>query len=206
MNHEELRDALAAYALGTLEPEGTAAVEAHVSSGCRTCGAELLEFEAAAARLGSSVDPATPPERLRPSILRAAAALRGSEPRAEGAVRQVWKGWGPSEAPEPLAVVRAGEGAWEEALEGVQVKRLSFDRDRRLATMLIRMQPGTRYPSHRHGGPEECYVLEGDLHVGDVVMQAGDFQRAEIHSVHVPQYTETGCLLLVTSSLDDELI
>ena len=84
---------------------------------------------------------------------------------------------------------------------------LMFDAARRTATMLVRMLPGTQYPSHRHAEAEECLVLEGDLHVGaDLVMHAGDFQRAAKGSVHVPQFTVDGCLLLITSSLEDELL
>jgi hypothetical protein len=37
-------------------------------------------------------------------------------------------------------------------------------------------------------------------------MRAGDFQRAEAGSVHPVQSTDGGCLLLITSSLDDELL
>jgi anti-sigma factor ChrR (cupin superfamily) len=73
--------------------------------------------------------------------------------------------------------------------------------------MLVRMAAGTSYPGHRHARAEECLVVQGDLHVGDdLVMHAGDFQRAEPGSVHVPQWTERGCLLLVTSSVDDDLL
>ena len=73
-------------------------------------------------------------------------------------------------------------------------------------TAMFRMAAGTSYPEHIHDGPEECYVLEGDLHVGDrMVMHAGDYQRATPGSEHDEQWTEGGCLLLVTSSLSDEL-
>ena len=70
---------------------------------------------------------------------------------------------------------------------------------------MFRMAPGTSYPSHVHDGAEECYVLEGDLHVGDVVLGPGDFQRATPGSHHVEQRTDGGCLLLVNSSLSDEM-
>ena len=74
-------------------------------------------------------------------------------------------------------------------------------------TMLVRMEKGTSYPSHRHAGPEECYVLAGDLEVGDQLeMHAGDYQRVERGSVHPPQTTREGCLLLITSSMHDELL
>ena len=86
------------------------------------------------------------------------------------------------------------------------MKRLSMDAERELVTMLVRMRPGASYPRHRHAKAEECYVVEGDLHVGDLTILAGDFQRAEADSIHVPQYTVGGCLLFVTSSLEDEML
>lgn len=73
-------------------------------------------------------------------------------------------------------------------------------------TFLARMAPGSSYPSHRHGGPEECYVLKGDLDVGHRKMRAGDFERAEPGSVHARETTEEGCLLLIVSSLRDEML
>ena len=59
---------------------------------------------------------------------------------------------------------------------------------------------------HHHGGAEECYVLEGDLRTGDVWMHAGDYQHAAAGSVHPVQSTVQGCLLLIHSSLQDELL
>jgi anti-sigma factor ChrR (cupin superfamily) len=138
--------------------------------------------------------------------------MRSSTPLQRPRCRPVHPGAsgnrGKSEAPAAsVSLIRAADGVWEEVLAGVSVKKLSVDRQRGFVTMLIRMAAGTAYPSHRHSQAEECLVLEGSLHVGtDIVMEAGDFQRAEAGSVHVPQYTDDGCLLLVTSSLEDELL
>ena len=85
------------------------------------------------------------------------------------------------------------------------MRQLFVDRKQRSATMLIRMDAGASYPGHRHGGLEECYVLEGDLHHDDRVMRAGDFEVVSEGSRHGRQWTEGGCLLLIRSSLDDEL-
>jgi anti-sigma factor ChrR (cupin superfamily) len=68
------------------------------------------------------------------------------------------------------------------------------------------MDRGTSYPPHRHADVEECYVLQGDLRVAGRVLRAGDYQRADRDSVHGVQSTENGCLLLIVSSTDDELL
>jgi anti-sigma factor ChrR (cupin superfamily) len=107
-----------------------------------------------------------------------------------------------------MAVRRADAGDWEATgVVGIAVRRPSVDADRQTASMLVRKEPGSKYPPHIHASAEECFVVEGELHVGDdLVMHAGDFQRAESGTAHPVQYTETGCVLFITSSLHDELI
>jgi anti-sigma factor ChrR (cupin superfamily) len=61
-------------------------------------------------------------------------------------------------------------------------------------------------PPHIHRGIEECYVLEGDLEMGGHKLHAGDYQFAFEDSLHGVQSSEDGCLLLIVSSQDDELV
>ena len=99
------------------------------------------------------------------------------------------------------------DGSWEDTgVNGVQVRRLFVDPPRNQMTMLVRMEAGSSYPQHIHDGPEECYVLQGDLRVGDKVLRSGDYQRAAPRSRHGIQSTENGCLLFIVSSLTDEII
>ena len=114
---------------------------------------------------------------------------------------QTWKAWKESPAPdasEPAVdrFVRHDEGGFEATgAAGVSVRRLHLDPVRRTATMLVRMEPGSSYPSHRHGGLEECYVLSGDLRHDDRVMRGGDYEVVSEGSKHGRQWTEDGCLL-----------
>jgi anti-sigma factor ChrR (cupin superfamily) len=125
---------------------------------------------------------------------------------------QVWKTWankpdGGKTALPGLFTLGAEEGAWEEVgISGIKVKRLFVDPERDSVTMLVRMPAGAAYPRHRHAGPEQCYVIEGDLRVDKLAFFAGDYQYAEPNSFHGVQYTEKGCLLLIVSSLHDELV
>ena len=130
---------------------------------------------------------------------------------------QVWKRWGDrsdshgeargASIDPNFTLVAQTEGAFEQTgIAGIEVRRLFVDSAADRATMLVRMAPGSSYPAHRHGGPEECFVLQGDLQVGrDTRMRAGDYQRADEGSEHPVQSTEQGCLLLIVSSLHDEL-
>ncbi|MBI4606564.1 MAG: cupin domain-containing protein [Planctomycetes bacterium] len=210
-HHAEASSTEAAlYALGALPPVEARAVEAHAVA-CDACAAEVRRYREVAAALAQAAGApgVAPPRELRAKLLQRVAAEHhaGSGP-ATGV--QVWKAWSqPPQASPPRGLVlqRAGEGSWEPTeLAGVSVKRLRVDVERRYVTMLVRMEPGASYPSHQHAGAEECYVLEGDLHVGEYVLRAGDYQYAEEGSEHGDQWTESGCLLLIASSQEDRLL
>ena len=145
--------------------------------------------------------------RLEMDTRKSEVAGQGQTRQPGAQATQLWKQWQVQNPATDFFLQRAHEGEWETtAVPGVEVKKLYVDHQRDYVTMLVRMAAGSSYPSHRHGGFEECYVLQGDLHVGDTVMHAGDYQRAENQSVHVVQSTQTGCLLFIVSSQHDELL
>jgi anti-sigma factor ChrR (cupin superfamily) len=214
----------ALFALGSLPEEEARAFEAHLLA-CPACAEEVRSYRDVLAEVGRLA--VVPPGELRERVLDRAArepagasALpaqatppapgpgKAEDPSIPAEATQVWKRWSrPAEVQEGLRVVRGGEGGWEEtAVPGVRVKPLSVDPVRRYVTMLVRMEPGSSYPPHRHGGVEECYVVEGDLHVGEDVLHGGDYQVAADDSRHPAQWTEGGCLLLIVSSQEDELL
>jgi len=197
---EDLRDRIALHALGILADEERRELEDAFAA-----DADLREEAAraveAATSLAFDAEEVPPPEGLRERIL--AAIAGGPE---EGRGRQVWKEWTAGGGPGPT-VARADDGEWEETgFPGVRARRLFVNPGQGRVTMIVRMAPGSSYPPHRHGGFEECYVLEGRLAVGDTVLSAGDYQCMPRESVHGVQSTETGCLLLLTSSTSDELL
>ncbi len=132
--------------------------------------------------------------------LHATDAMRSPDPV------QVWRRW--REPTSGADVIRgATDGPWEKtAIAGIDVRRLFVDRAAGRVTMLVRMAAGTTYPRHRHGGAEECFVISGDLRHGERVMNAGDFEVVHEGSIHEVQSTATGCVLLIRSSLTDEIL
>ena len=193
MRHEDMTEQAALYALGILDPAEVWAFEEHLA-GCGPCKAEVSGFRETAATLAAAAPPANPPARLRDRVL---AAARPNP--------QVWRSWTAS----PFAglhVVRRDEGDWETVFDGVWAKQLHADPGADTVTMLIRMAPGATYPAHRHGGAEQCLVLEGDVEVNDVELKAGDYQCAARDSLHGVTRTDNGCLLLIVSSQRDELL
>lgn len=188
---DELMEQLSLHALGLLDGPEAADLDAHIAAGCSFCADEFAELQNAAALIGTTAA-VQPPPALRDRVLAAASP-------------QVWKSWDAMPRLD-LHAVRADEGAWETVRPGIRAKKLYVDDTRDLVTMLVRMEPGASYVPHRHRAPEQCFVLEGDVRDGDDVFHAGDFQCKQTGSTHGAQTTEHGCLLLIVSSLGDELL
>jgi quercetin dioxygenase-like cupin family protein len=167
--------------------------------------AEVRSLRDAAAGLAESGPRKKPRRDLWPEIrARVAPAAPAARPTAPS---QVWKQWRGGPAPQAW-LLAAQEGDFEPTdIEGISVRRLFVDEEADRVTMLVRMAPGTAYPAHRHGGVEECYVLAGDLSVGEeTTLHPGDYQRMASGSRHPVQATSAGCLLLIASSRHDELL
>lgn len=195
----QLQDRAEAFVAGLLSETSEEAFRQHLAA-CELCRARVADLEAVLEGLALAVPAAEPGPRVWEAITAAAAPSV-----------QTWRSWevdDPSSGPLGLFLRRDDPGDWQPTgVAGVEARQLFCDRDADRVTMLVRMAPGASYPAHVHGGPEECYVLEGDLLVGDaLLMSAGDYQRAETGSTHPVQSTEGGCLLLLHSSLRDELV
>jgi anti-sigma factor ChrR (cupin superfamily) len=102
--------------------------------------------------------------------------------------------------------VLANGGEWVELLPGIQMKVLHQDVEHSRTTFLARLAPGASYPSHRHMGLEECLVIDGDLHVDGTVLRSGDFTASYYDKVHIDTHSEEGCLLLISSPMNDEFL
>jgi len=89
---------------------------------------------------------------------------------------------------------------------GAWIKLLSIERERGYAVLLGKLEPGVRYPAHMNVGPEDLYVLTGDLHVGDRTLRVGDFHHADAGSLHGENYSVEGCTLLAVLTSDHPLV
>ena len=102
--------------------------------------------------------------------------------------------------------VSGGDADWSESgIPGLRVKVLAVDKVRSLATLLIRAEPGAVYPSHKHHGPEECFVLRGSIVIDGRVLRAGDFHHADEDSDHGEITTTEGAEVLVVGAIEDYL-
>jgi anti-sigma factor ChrR (cupin superfamily) len=190
----------AQYRLGDLSPEDRTSFELHVQA-CPECRGEALALAPVLDDLALAAPEVEPPTDL---LDRLKQRIR-SEPKKQR--RKPWLKWDADAIGSGLFFAWSRESRWEPTqVKGIEARKLFVDRGHDRVTMLIRMAAGTAYPRHVHGGPEECYVLEGDLRVDDKTMGQGDYQFAPEGCEHSVQSTEGGCLLLISSSLSDRTI
>jgi anti-sigma factor ChrR (cupin superfamily) len=196
---EEAQGRAALYALGALDPEEARDFEEHASQ-CAPCAEELRCFRAVAAALAVAPGEAEPPASVRSRLLARVSEGGGREAADESASTG-------DESAAGFLVVRRDEGKWRPTGDaGISYKLLYADAERGTYTTLVRMEPGSRIPAHRHLGVEQCLVLEGDLRSGDTEMSAGDFNCSLAGSVHGEVVTDGGALLLFVSPERYEVI
>jgi anti-sigma factor ChrR (cupin superfamily) len=101
----------------------------------------------------------------------------------------------------------ADTSGWKQLpITGAWIKLLSFQPDRGYAVLLGKLDAGVRYPAHTHAGPEDFYILTGDLHVSGRALGPGDFHHADAGSAHEENYSVEGCTLLAVLTADDPLV
>jgi quercetin dioxygenase-like cupin family protein len=96
--------------------------------------------------------------------------------------------------PQHLTVAPAG-GDWLPFGPGVTMKVLH--RDEGTLSYLLRLQPGAALPPHRHPQDEECLVLEGEMHIGDVVLPAGGYHLGRRGILHDRLWSPGGALIFL---------
>jgi redox-sensitive bicupin YhaK (pirin superfamily) len=96
------------------------------------------------------------------------------------------------------AVRHVDDSGWVPSPSG-GVERLMLDRiggEVARATSLVRYAPGSRFPTHTHGGGEEFFVLDGVFSDENGDYPAGTYVRNPIGSQHAP-FSAQGCTIWV---------
>jgi anti-sigma factor ChrR (cupin superfamily) len=170
-----------ADAAGALEPDEQRELAQRIAALPSGVRGEIAHVYEATLRLAASAPPQQPSPAVRERLI---AALRGST----------------------NYTIPADAGGWSESgVAGIQVKILAVDRQRGLVTLLLRGEPGARYPAHRHSAPEECYVIRGSVTIGGRVLRAGDFHHADADSDHGAITTIDGADVLLIGGISDYL-
>lgn len=181
------------YALGSLAADECQWVEAQMAAHPELT-AEIVAYQAAIAILPYAVPQQSLPAGLKERVFRKTTGE--APPATEEPGIPVSKNfnfsdlkWRPFNAP------------------GFEMAKLHLNRDSRELTCFVRAATGgLPYPAHRHAGPEEILMLEGELRIGETLYGPGDYIRAEADSVHPHAETVTACLFYLKTSVDNETL
>lgn len=148
---------------------------------------------------GPESDPTALPGHIRARLLEAVAPLEAAPPaglrgrilervRAQATVGTVG-----------THTIHADGGQWQVLLPRVGIKMLRED-EAGVLSYLLRLEPGAELPPHQHPLDEECMVLAGEVHIGDLVVSAGGYHLAPRGVPHGRLTTATGALLFLRSA------
>ena len=199
MINEQQQEQASLYVLGALTPDEALAFEAEVRANSEL--SELVRnLHRTTGLLAMSSPAVRPPSRLREKVLRRIETVTAaaSEPQ-------------PPLPPSLLSGLRFlnadDQRGWKQLpVPGAWIKLLSIERERGYAVLLGKLEPGVRYPAHINEGPEDLYILTGDLHVSGRALGPGDFHHADAGSHHEVNYSVEGCTLLAVLAADHPLV
>ena len=178
---DDIQALVLADAIGALDPDERRDLEARLAALPSSARAEVAHLYDASVEIAASASGEEPSRGVRDALLAQVAAPANH-------------------------TITATDGEWvETATPGVRRKILALDRARDRVTMLLKGEPGARFPAHRHSGPEECYVIRGSLILEGRVLRAGDFHHAEGASDHGEAWTDEGAEVLLVASASDYL-
>jgi anti-sigma factor ChrR (cupin superfamily) len=193
MNLEQQQELASLYVAGALTPAEQEAFEAELRN-----NAQLRELVRGLSKGIESLASASPTVPL-PAGLKNKVLERIEEKERGKAMASALTGF--------RFLAASDQKGWKQLpVPGAWIKLLSLEPDRGYAVLLGRLDPGVRYPAHTNAGPEDFYILTGDLHIGDRKLNAGDFHHADAESLHEESYSKDGCTLLAVLTTNDPLV
>ena len=176
----ELEELAALDAVGALDADARRVYVRRLESASAAARAAVAGFYDAAATLAAALPPVMPPPALKQAVLARIAESEG------------------------VFSVHAGDRNWQPTpVPGVRVNVLHRSPQRNQVVLLLQMDPGAVYPAHHHSGPEECYVIRGDVTIGRERLTAGDFHHASGGSDHDLVTTDGGAEMLLMVAASD---
>ncbi|MEG4248544.1 cupin domain-containing protein [Microcoleus sp. herbarium5] len=201
MPDEEYKILAALQALDTLDESERGAFAEKLKESAELTS-ELAALESTIAAIAYTVPPVPVAPDLKNRLFQRIAELPPTPAESVNIKPSVTS---PTENNTPSLIVRSHDVKWKSyGTPGVSFGKLYIDKKKREITCLMRLEPGVTFPMHRHAASEEVLVLEGDLIVEGEVCHQGDYIRSVPGSRHSP-LTQGGCLLLMKTSLDNEM-
>jgi quercetin dioxygenase-like cupin family protein len=93
---------------------------------------------------------------------------------------------------------------WPDFAPGIR-RRVLWQRDGQ-AALLYLADPGAQVPMHTHGHDEECLMVQGELFLDDLLLQAGDYQLAPAGTGHRVTETDTGVVIYAHGDIDLQFV
>lgn len=89
---------------------------------------------------------------------------------------------------------------------GIFVKTLRFDEvTNRAPVILLKFEPGAKYPAHNHPAGEEVFVLEGEVKFGNKHLSEGDYLYTPPNGKHAV-WSKKGCVMLLNIPEEVEIL
>ncbi|MDD5198941.1 MAG: cupin domain-containing protein [Terrimicrobiaceae bacterium] len=188
MTRKTLEQLALGHAIGTLEPDEAAQLEAlliHDAEAREEVGA----FIDTAAAIAAAASPGVPPSpRLRAQILTDIVATPQAASEAAA----------PPELPAAYRIVSRSDEGWTGTdIPGFRTKPLSSGPQPGYQVMLIALDRGASVPDHDHEGTEEIYMLSGHLQTEGRLLGPGDYLKADAGSHHYEASSPDGCVALL---------
>ena len=90
--------------------------------------------------------------------------------------------------------------------EGIFVKSLRYDKVvKRSPVILLKFEPGAKYPAHNHPAGEEVFVLEGEVKFGNKNLSKGDYLYTPPNGKHAV-WSKKGCTMLLIIPEEVEIL
>lgn len=109
-------------------------------------------------------------------------------------------------------IIRKSTKEWQPLVEkgvhysGICVISLRYDENtQRSPSILLKFEPGARYPYHDHPAGEEIYVLKGEAIIENMTLSEGDYLYTPPGFKHSVT-TKTGCTMLFVVPEEVEIL
>ncbi|MFY7998395.1 MAG: cupin domain-containing protein [Candidatus Kapaibacteriota bacterium] len=204
--NEQLLTEAAALALGALAPEDVVRICRKLEGSSEDVLKEYQQMVWTTHHLPSVLPLVSPPTRLKQEILGKIAASAQQQSRQHTEKQHDVHEFVPEydSGGVDFYALDADERSWlPHPVKGVTVQSLATDKERGYATLLMRLDAGTVFPSHSHAGAEQCYVLSGDVEVRGKKLLTGSFFSTQAHADHGDITTRNGATVLLVVALED---
>jgi len=199
IKHHLAYETLALYAAGHLDEARMVVVATHVRM-CTYCQSQLNELET----LGGTILDICEPVSMSENAIENFWKIEGAGPRSNHIPTPHSLNDSPIETATPLSQYlksNLDEVKWSSVAPGIHQSMLPAKGMRPHALRLLRIQSGTRIPTHSHQDHELTLILHGQYEDELGLYQTGDIADLDANHSHSPKATgDEACVCLIATS------